>query len=488
MTTQKAFASYQEIIDLHTESNRVSVIGIHTPSTSTPRKMFGGFFDQFKKFKYVGCSISLVPAARLPADPLQVSAIYDDESPFQSIDPRDMLNPIMFHGCHGNDMGTILNRLYALNSLDAKKSDSVFQYEIAAFVDGDTPLNDLAGFQLEDLYYKALTDNTWRKAHPQRGFRKTGLRPLVYSMATNMQFNNSVQGFVNDSFGVPTEPEFDIGGSVGSETVQASFGIDKSALRVFTPRLQGLGWLDTRNVLSGLSYSAEVPLTDDYQPVVDMANQGLARYQSDADLPLIYMGIILMPPAYKTEQYFRMIIHHHFAFKEFRGISFSNSINKSPAYSDFNVSEEDGDDEPTPPVPPVPEGDDDALFGYSGTVSLNGRSYETYKYFRYNGVVYSLPNNQYSSSVFLSDWVPGRTTATWVGLDSTLSVNGVTAEQAVFNGRLLFTSGSGNMAASLLSPGNDVLWPGLSYSAGTISSGSVGVIGGSETIYVSHYE
>nr|WCR62155.1 MAG: capsid protein [Smacoviridae sp.] len=342
MTTQFARASYQEIIDLHTESDTVSVIGIHTPQGDTPRKMFGGFFDQFKKFKYLGCSVSLVPAARLPADPLQVSYEAGDTT----IDPRDMLNPLMFHGCHGNDMGVILNRFYNTNSVaDQLQTDSMFQYA-DSFTDV-TEGDHISGLQLEDLYYKALTDNTWKKAHPQRGFKKGGLRPLVYSMATNMQFNGSSIGM--GGFGVPMDMVDDV--SVSDQSITATFPVSQAGRRFFTPRLTGLGWLDTRNVLTTATTvngsTADLPA---------LFNDAALNQQdaSEADLPLVYMGMILLPPAYKTEQYFRMIINHHFAFKDFRGISFSNNLIEPPAYNQFNDPDEKYYPDVDEPVPPEP--------------------------------------------------------------------------------------------------------------------------------------
>lgn len=106
MTTQYATASYQEIIDLHTETDKVSVIGIHTPVTQTPYDMLQPFFDAFQKYHYDGCNLVMVPAARLPADPSQVS--YGAGEP--PIDPRDLLNPILWHGCHGESLGSVLNQ------------------------------------------------------------------------------------------------------------------------------------------------------------------------------------------------------------------------------------------------------------------------------------------------------------------------------------------------------------------------------------------
>ena len=46
---------------------------------------------QFRRYKYLGANIALVPAQTLPLDPLQVS--YDAGD--QLADPRDILNPIL---------------------------------------------------------------------------------------------------------------------------------------------------------------------------------------------------------------------------------------------------------------------------------------------------------------------------------------------------------------------------------------------------------
>ncbi|AXB22595.1 capsid protein [Alces alces faeces associated smacovirus MP78] len=371
MTTNKAFASYHEIIDLHTESDKVGVIGIHTPTDYTPHRMFGGYFKQFKKFKYLGCSISLVPAARLPADPSQVS--YGAGEP--PIDPRDLLNPIMFHGCHGNDLGNVLNRLYTLNSdgvsggfaTNIQESDSVLKFEEITNSYYDDNL-------LENLYYKALTDNTWRKAHPQRGFRKGGLRPLIYSMATNVQIMNpnefsterlagsnghlSITSPINT--GMPEDFAFSVSGSSG----RFSRGVIDDGVKVFTPHLTGLGWLDTRSVITQGVESDWTTLSD--TDAIASAQDSIVNKEVVTTLPKIFMGVILLPPAYKTEQYYRMIINHRFGFKDFRGISFANDQLVTPAYANFN----DSDYEYNPPEDPDSgEGDSPSLSGSEYLVS-----------------------------------------------------------------------------------------------------------------------
>lgn len=92
LATNYASASYQEILDVNTVKGNVTVIGIHTPTGSTPVRRLSGFFTQFRKFKYRGCIVQVVPAATLPADPLQVGF----EAGENTIDMRDMLNPILF--------------------------------------------------------------------------------------------------------------------------------------------------------------------------------------------------------------------------------------------------------------------------------------------------------------------------------------------------------------------------------------------------------
>lgn len=335
MATQKVYASYQEVIDLHTESDRVTVLGIHTPTGSFPRQMFKGFFDQFKKYRYLGCSISLVPAARLPADPSMISY----EGGEAALDARDLMNPIMFHGCHGDDLGSVLNQLYGD---DAGVSASIVGVDVGA--------SDISANQydvMERLYYKALTDKTWKKAHPMRGFRKSGLKPLVYSMATNRQilpgsvasgemdnqfFDIDEDGnlALADGFGDPTT-----GLNSSSPTTPSQItGITKNNLQFFTPRLTGLGWLDTRNVITKASdgFTLKTPINDE-----DIINGLGSLYEVNyAELPKLFMGCILLPPAYKTEQYFRMIVNHAFVFKQFRGISFRPDVNNVPDYWNKN--------------------------------------------------------------------------------------------------------------------------------------------------------
>lgn len=371
MTTQYATASYQEIIDLHTESDKVSVVGIHTPNSDTPYHMLKGFWNQFRKFRYNGCSLSLVPAAQLPPDPLNVS--YEAGEP--TIDPRDMLNPILFHGCHGDDMGVILNTLYSEDTgtlgqmISTLRSDSVDLNELSQ-ASGNIPLTEM----YEALYYRALTDKTWLKAHPQRGFRKSGLHPMVYSLASTMQV-----GLVNDvgtsghvgPYGVvhdDDDGDRDRGnaGTFGSTLSSGSvisngafarptfntvsggyrYALPKQNINgFFSPRLQRLGWMDTRSVVgindpvNGETSSSAPPSEENLAGLYVTASNKI----NPVLCPKIFMGMIMLPPAYKVEQYFRLVLNHSFSFAKFRGASMQYDTVGSvkEAYSVFNFNDVD---------------------------------------------------------------------------------------------------------------------------------------------------
>ncbi|QBP37181.1 capsid protein [Porcine associated smacovirus] len=369
MTTNFANANYQEVIDLHTESDTVSVIGIHSPCTDTPLKMLSGFWDQFRKFKYNGCSISLVPAARLPADPLQVSY----EAGETTIDPRDMLNPIMFHGCHGDDMGTILNSLYSTfgnlsgeqyNDVQRNASDSVDQNIFRT----DTIGNDY----VEALYYKALTDTTWKKAHPQAGFRKSGLKPMVYRVVAGRpisqhyiptaptdtgiaydgtdgadskfaEMGSTVLSSLNPEpieAGAVSSLPYTTVNSAGDKKVEFHVAEDNSQNSLFTSRLESLGWIDTRSRhVKGMN----APLTGTSVGTKNDAKNIATVWKSIESknaIPKVFMGMIMLPPAYKTEQYYRLIVNHNISFSGFRGVSMQNDdvemINNAPAVYNFN--------------------------------------------------------------------------------------------------------------------------------------------------------
>ena len=56
MVTNTIHATYQEVYDVQTVPDQISVIGIHTPSGAIPGTLLDGFWKMYKKVRYKGCS------------------------------------------------------------------------------------------------------------------------------------------------------------------------------------------------------------------------------------------------------------------------------------------------------------------------------------------------------------------------------------------------------------------------------------------------
>lgn len=362
MTTNFVRAGYQEVIDLNTETNTVSIVGLHTPTGDVPVKMLKPFWDAYQKVRYKGCKISLIPSARLPADISQVGY----EAGTQPIDPRDLLNPILFHGCHGNDMGSILNQFYSGQDPSAGSVTNLTR-NFGSSVEQNIHATNYGSEQLEALYYKAMVDGTWYKSSPQRGFSKN-LRPLVYSLAANLSLNSASSNvdthkdrltpYVHDSlYDADGEPVASAEGTMGfssdwngdntgNGTVYAhypqglagqysypgagSYSIssdyDDTFMQIMTPRLQRLGWIDTRQIVAEPKVSqsfSDVTDPEEFLEQVNLSN-GLFYVNKQSvptHIPKIFMGMILLPPSYKAKIYMRLVISHYFEFSKYRGMS-----------------------------------------------------------------------------------------------------------------------------------------------------------------------
>lgn len=305
--------TFVETVDMNTTSNKPSLLAFHTPIGDTPYKFLEPAFRMYKKYKYIGMDVTIHNAASLPLD-IQAFSI---DGGTANADPRDVMNPIMFKGCHGNDLGQVLNRLYAgLNDI---------------ITDNGTIDSELADNILSEFYYTALGDNTWRKAPVNSTMRLKGLHPLVYALGTNFQINGSLGdtdigpytgaaplnipngtpiGAVSQSdkpFGIENAENYLMGGAEGLEAVASYNTINQ----MFTTKTIPLGWQDTMNVVG--VYGQTNPST-----VQSMAFFDKAKVNR---LPKIFMGMLMLPPAMRSYQMLRISVRHKFAFKDFRGIT-----------------------------------------------------------------------------------------------------------------------------------------------------------------------
>lgn len=308
--------TYTETYDMNTEQDCPTILSIHTPIGTTPYRFLEPAFKMYMKYKYLGCDVTIVNAARLPADPEQLGKI----SGQNYIDPRDMLNPILFKGCHGESLSRILDSMY-----DGALSSAGF---VESSVDKDVFLQSLQNF-----YYTALGDDSWRKSPIQKTLRISGLHPLVYSLATqhqimptnalstpNYEENQDITvlnpGDIDNVAGAENGRIAE-GGTAGWESPQiaptltynpatGAYAYRQGVASMFTSRMHRLGWLDTMQF---------VGQNGGIDGTIGMTSRNVAL------LPKIFMGILMLPPANLCRQYLRVIIRHKFKFAKFRTVT-----------------------------------------------------------------------------------------------------------------------------------------------------------------------
>lgn len=300
--------SFVQTYDLNTEQGAPTLLGIHCPIGGDAWRFLGMWFRGFTKYKYLGCDITIVNAARLPVDPEQLGKIEGENY----IDPRDTLNPIMFKGCHGESLGEIINSMYGGLTSDIFKGTTLDKIEMNAL--------------LENFYYTALGDDAWRKSPVQKTLRIRGLKPMCYSMATTHQIaptngmlaseyaENNYTQYTPPTGDAPTSPQSGLWNTGASDASPRTYPttvydahnnafVNKQVGSVFTNRLTRLGWLDTMQFVGGATKSM------------------VFEDGKITELPKLFMGVLMLPPAYLTRQYLRVIITHRFAFKNIRTVT-----------------------------------------------------------------------------------------------------------------------------------------------------------------------
>lgn len=290
MATNFATAKYQEIYDVNTVSNEVSIIAIHTPTGAKPRQMLSGFFTQFRKYKYKGCSVVGTPAQRLGLQMTDISV----EAGSSGVNPKDVFNPALVRGCHGDNLNAALNSIYK-GSFESEGSSLGMDQHAKSVV----PSGSLTW---EQMYYRMLQDPSFKKFNLSSGIKLSGLHPMIYNVASNHQI-------------LPNEYDANVGkmAVVDAGETDQHLGFDDAMYGTIpngaggnaglsptfmTNRLQSLGWLDTRQLIN--SY-------------------GATNTPGYTVLPKIFMAVIVLPPALSNTVVtsMRFVVTHYFEFKEF---------------------------------------------------------------------------------------------------------------------------------------------------------------------------
>lgn len=281
-------ATYVETYDMRTTVGKMAILGIHTPTAIALKKMYKGFFEQYRKVKINGCDIVGVCASSQSLTPAEVGI----EAGLT--DPRDVLNPILFKACTGENLDLLLDRIY---------STPTGTEDVGSIHREDTNVADELG-----MYYQYLADDSFRKFHPQGGIRVSSLKPFVHKVATTQPFKWTVgsPSFASDvpEIGSANNPSnntvsaetraFGFGGSNGSNGASTSVFISNG--------LEPMPWIET-------TYEAL------QTPVEGSAVVSTVLASS---IPRIYCGVVILPPAVLQPLYFRFSVRWHVSFKDFR--------------------------------------------------------------------------------------------------------------------------------------------------------------------------
>ena len=179
------FVKVSETYDLSTKTNKMGLLGIHTPDGKLVYSMWRGFYENFRKMRFVSCDVAMACASMLPADPLQIGVEAGD------IAPQDMFNPILYKACSNDSMSTLLNKIYAGGDIYGDgtwlNKNSVSSENTPEFTYDDT--RDIDQFA---MYYGLLADTDgWKKAMPQAGLEMRNLVPLTFSIVTGKQIGRA---------------------------------------------------------------------------------------------------------------------------------------------------------------------------------------------------------------------------------------------------------------------------------------------------------
>lgn len=304
MVLKAVNATYTETYDLNTALNELSLLAIHTPQAGALLRMFHGFFEQYKKYKINGCNVRMVCASQQALTPDLVGLEAG------SVDPRDVLNPILFKACTGEGINVLMDQIYNVSE----------RVNSACSVDQHLDTRPAA----VNAYYQLLGDDTWRKEHPQAGLNIRGLVPMVHKVVTTQPFKwtgvsrndgaeqPSIAG-ANSSNESPRNV-YGFGGISATKNSEFTSAINPT---VFVSNgVTPMPWLDTA-VTRAVKERYDVDEVGGTNNLIYNSNKPVAN-QIINSVPRVYMGCIVLPPAILQRLFFRLQISWSISFKDWR--------------------------------------------------------------------------------------------------------------------------------------------------------------------------
>lgn len=298
MVSNTIHATYMETYDINTIKDELSILAIHTPQSDTLKRFFHGLYEQYSKMKVLGCNFQISCASKQDLDPTLVG--------FEAgqIDPRDVMNPILFKACTGEGINSLLDQIYNAGE-KINPSGSILNASIDQHGSVTSAL---------DAYYSLLADGSYRQSHPQRGMLVQGLKPMVHKVVTTQPFkwNSAGRSDNLDSpliTGSPTGTQNGTSAGFGAQSGSKNFANDPVNPSVFvSDGVTEMPWLDT-------AFSK----IHTYVDGSGVSQGSVKAYSLQQNIPRVYMGALVLPPSAGVQNlYFRITIVWHILFKDFR--------------------------------------------------------------------------------------------------------------------------------------------------------------------------
>lgn len=280
------FVTVSETYDLSTKPNKMSIIGIHTPTRDIIQKTYPGLCMNSKYCRIVKQDVTMACASMLPADPLQIGVEAGD------IAPQDMFNPILYKAVSNDSMSTLEARLAGAGGAGGSTA-----------ISGPSVVKDDAVTTLADefnTYYSLLSNRDgFRTANPQAGLTMRDLVPLVFEKYYNYGVNQNASS--------DAVPIIGVNGALGSINAQAMKG-----------RPHPMPKFNTTYLTSTSSGSAV-----NFQRIDNGMSDGNPKNNNVMMPQLIpvYTACIVMPPCKLNQLFYRLVVRTTLEFTEVRPIT-----------------------------------------------------------------------------------------------------------------------------------------------------------------------
>lgn len=282
--------SISETYDLHTVVDKMTLIGIHTPTKELIQKTYPGLAMNYRYFRVKSVDCVLSTAQQLP---LGVDQIGLDAG---QIRPQDMMNPILYKAVSNDSWSTLEARL---NGMLVNTASNPLHGSMAEVENDDvTYIADE-----HNVYYSLLSNRDgFRAAHPQQGLSMKGLKPLVFEKWWTHGEN---------------------GGGYADAGVGLDPNNDKNALK--TDYLYAKGFRGAPHPMPKLNTTYLTGATTGvgssmYNGMGDGTPNNLQIQMPD--IPPVMLGCIILPPCSATTGilYYRMVTRAWIEFSDVRPI------------------------------------------------------------------------------------------------------------------------------------------------------------------------